>query len=148
MHYVSIHKRDIRWLKISKIYNEVWQISRRSLLWIIGFGSNSLPWQAQHLIWLIGADRIWNVSPVNKILFDNVFVSHIRVHEPSYVARAIKPMLLLDRWTLSFFFFFRYKDRSPSYWLCALFVPSSNHRGLDWKSVDTDADVVRPQSYA
>lgn len=44
--------------------------------------------------------------------------------------------------------FFRYKDRSPSYRLCALFEPSSNYCGLDWKSVDTDADVARPRSYA
>lgn len=64
----------------------------------------------------------------------------IRAHEPSYVSRAIKLMLLLDR-PVDPVIFFRYKDRSPSYRLCALFVPSSNHRGLDWKSVDTDADV-------
>lgn len=35
-------------------------------------------------------------------------------------------------------YFFRYKDRNPSYRLCAVFIPTLNHRGSDWKSVDTE----------
>lgn len=46
-------------------------------------------------------------------------VSHPCAHEPSYVA--IKPVLLLDC-PVDPVMFFRYKDRSPSYRLCALFV--------------------------
>lgn len=113
-----------------------------------GLDQNSLPRRAQHLIWLGGRQdverltyRYYIVNPPTTYPF------HIYVPTNPLMARAIKPLLLLDC-PVDPIIFFRYKDHSPSYRLCTLFVSSSNHRGLDWKSVDTDADVARPRNYA
>lgn len=124
------------------------QISRGSLLWI-GFGPKFSPTTSTAFNLArrpIGYETS-HVSLLYNKPSNNVPVFHVYVPTNPLMARAIKPLLLLDC-PVDPIIFFRYKDHSPSYRFCTLFVSSSNHRGLDWKSVDTDADVARPRNYA